>query len=177
MEYTGRTLQEGRFLTWTWRVGQAKEVGLMLQGRGSSRCPAPKTMGRYSEIRRLPKTLPPKAVLPQNWTHLVEGREGCIEQGMAVSFLAQRGMHCKHVQVNECSMNSAKFKTLGQGFSSSSRLFRLMLEKTTIYICKLNMRCWITEQLLIRCLLWAAVSVVGTGNKDISMLVTCILVD
>lgn len=64
MEYTGRALQKGCFFTRPWRVGQTKEVGLMLQGRGSSRCQAPKAMGRYSDICRLPKTLPPKAVLP-----------------------------------------------------------------------------------------------------------------
>lgn len=44
----------------------------------------------------------------------MEGREGSIEQGMAVSFLIQRRMHCKHIEINECSMNSAKFKIAGQ---------------------------------------------------------------
>lgn len=44
----------------------------------------------------------------------MEGREGSIEQGMAGSFLAQSRMHSKHIRIQECSMNSAKFKILGQ---------------------------------------------------------------
>lgn len=44
----------------------------------------------------------------------VEGRVGCMEQAAAVSFLAQRRMHCKGIWANECSVNCAKFKILGQ---------------------------------------------------------------
>lgn len=44
----------------------------------------------------------------------MEGREGSIEQGMAGSPLAQSRMHSKHIRIQECSMNSAKFKILGQ---------------------------------------------------------------
>ena len=43
----------------------------------------------------------------------MEGRAGSTEQAMAVPCLAQR-MHGKCICINEDSMNSAKFKILGQ---------------------------------------------------------------
>lgn len=135
----GKTLQRGQFLALTWRVGQAKGRANAL-GQREQEAQSIWDHSRYSEMHRVPGNsasrgdalLVPRypdyalpqchphalggnrrlGMLPENWTHL--GRVGSIEQGMAVPFLVQRRMHCKHIRINEGSVNSAKFKILRQ---------------------------------------------------------------